>query len=421
MLNKRVLIFSNNPISKSNSNGRTLLNMFDGEDADKLAQFYLQAGEPDFSACSRFFFSSDSAVVKAFLKKRSAGREVCTSEFSLGNGVKASSSKRKVGRNPFTMLVRNFFWNRKIWREEFDKWVHDFAPECILLQAGDSPFLYNISLEYAKKYSIPLVVYNSEDYYFKNYNYFRKSGLTAVLYPLFRTTLKRAVKKVMDYASTSVYISEDLASLYYKEFEKPSEYIYTSTDVLPNAENISQNAFSYLGNLGIDRHIGLVKIAEALAEIDSSYKLDVYGKIPNDDVKKAFDSCTAINYKGFISYDDVKRVIANSRLLFHTECTDPFYCKDVKYGFSTKIPDSLASGTCLVIFAPEMLACTKYVMQNECGCVITEETQLVEKLREVIFEEAKRDTYIKNALSIVEKNHNIEKNRKKMAEIINRA
>ena len=60
-------------------------------------------------------------------------------------------------------------------------------------------------------------------------------------------------------------------------------------------------------------------------------------------------------------------------------------------------------------------------MQNECGCVITEETQLVEKLREVIFDEAKRDTYIKNALSIVEKNHNIEKNRKKMAEIINRA
>ncbi len=418
MLNKKVLILSNNALNKTNSNGRTLLNFFGDDNVEKLAQFYLQSDSPDFNVCKNYFFASDSTVLKAVLKGKSAGRVV--EETELKNNVTIQGNKSvKVARNPLTMLIRNFFWSRKCWRKDFYAWVSAFKPECVLLQAGDAPFLYNLALEIAKEHKIPMVIYNSEDYYFKDYNYFRNSGITGVFYPLFRSILKTAVKKAVEYASVSIYISDDLKNTYDKEFNWKSVAIYTATEVEPSFVTDKKPIFSYLGNLGIDRHLGLIKIAEALYKIDSNYKLDVYGKLPNENVGKAFENCKALNYCGLVSYDKVKEIISESMLVFHTESTDAFYCKDIRHGFSTKIADSLASGTCFVIFAPEMLSCTKYVKENNCGCVITNEAELEEKLSEVIQNRDLRETYINNALEIVEKNHNFEKNKARFAEIIN--
>lgn len=418
MLNKKVLIFSNNALSKSNSNGRTLLNFFSEDDKPFLAQFFLQNDEPDFAVCENYFFASDKDVLKSVLKHRSAGK-IIEKTAKTENGKNISVQSKKIPRNPLTMIIRNFFWNQKCWRKGFYEWIYKFSPECILLQAGDAPFLYNIALDVAKKINIPLMIYNSEDYYFKNYNYFRDSKATGMLYPLFRAKLKKSIKKVMAYANISVYISEDLKATYDAEFGKPSVAIYTATDIEPVVKTDKKPIFSYLGNLGVDRHIGLVKIANTLNSINPDYKLDVYGKIPNERVSSAFAECEALNYIGLVSYDKVKEVISESLLVFHTESTDTFYCKDIKHGFSTKIADSLASGTCFVIFAPEMLSCTKYIKNNNCGCVITEEDELKNSLKKIIEDEELRDLYIKNALKIVEKNHNSLKNKEKMAEIIN--
>ena len=378
----------------------------------------MQAEEPDFNVCKNYFFASDKAVLKSVLKRNSAGKiiEKTVTENKTFKPIKAS---KKFPRNPFTMLVREFFWNKKIWRKNFYNWVNNFNPECVLLQAGDAPFLYNMSVEIALKYNIPLIIYNSEDYYFKNYNYFKNSGITAIIYPLFRSILKKAVRKALQLASISVYISEDLKKTYDKEFNKNSIAIYTATEVEPNVIENKKPIFSYLGNLGVDRHIGLIKIAKALNKIDPQYKLDVYGKIPNDNVKQAFENCKAINYCGLVGYERVKEVIADSLLVFHTESTDPFYVKDIRHGFSTKIADSLASGTCFCIFAPETISCTKYVIENKCGCVITDDLQLEEKLREIISNNDLRQEYISNALEIVNKNHNLKINQAKFAEIIN--
>ena len=420
MINKRLLIFSNNALSESSSNGRTLKNLLGNDSAENLAQFYLQPSLPDFNCCKNYFFVSDSAVLKAFFKRKSAGKVMQEKDFNVASSKEKSSSvKKSIPRNPLTMIIRNFFWNRKAWRKKFQKWIEEFNPQVILFHAGDAPFLYKMSLYYAKKYNLPMIIYNSEDYYFKDYNYFRDGGITAVFYPLFRRKLKKAVEQVLNYATASVYITEDLQKVYDEEFNKKSYYIYTATDVECCPSECENPIFSYLGNLGIDRHIGLVKIANALAEINPQYKLDVYGKVPNEKVKNAFNNCPALNYKGLVSYERVEAVMGESLLLFHTESTDPFYCKDVCHGFSTKIADSLASGRCFVIFAPEMLSCTKYIKENECGVVITEEHELKRKIQEVLENDRLRTKCIKNALEVVEKNHRADTNKAKMEKIIN--
>lgn len=426
MINKRVLIISNNPLSDTNSNGRTLKNFFEVGDKEKLAQFFIISQWPDFDACGSFFCVTDRGVMRSFFKRKAVGKVIVKRDYEERNqekkeelpSKKQTKKRKKIHKTPLSMLARNFLWNRKKWRGNFYKWVDEFNPEVVFFQAGDSPFLYDLSVNIAKKYNVPLVIYNSEDYYFKDYNYLEEGGFAGICYPIFRKKLKKATQKALDYASLSIYISEDLKNTYDREFNKNSTAIYTSTEVEPCFEKSNEPVFSYLGNLGLDRHVGLIKIANALGEINPEYKLDVYGNA-SEDVKGAFEECSFINYKGFISYDEVQKTIKNSMLVFHTESFDEFYSKDICHGFSTKIADSLASGTCFVLFAPEHLSCSKYIREKDCGVFIGDEAQLKDKLREVIESEEKRNYYIERAIRVVQENHSAEKNRKRFSEIIN--
>ena len=417
MLNKRVLIIANNPLSDTNSNGRTLKNFFAPEDRDKLAQMYIHGGVPDFSACSRYFRVSDRDVLRSLLRRTSAGRCIEADEVEAISGEVAVAKRSK--KTPFRMLVRSFLWERRGWRKEFYRWVESVNPEVVLLQAGDSPFLYHLARKIAQSRKIPLVIYNSEDYCFQKKNYMQARGLLPLLYPIFRRKLKKAVKKALLYASCSVYISEDLKDAYDAEYGRPSEYIYTATTMQSADGNTAEGVFSYLGNFGYGRYKMLVKIAKTLSAIDPEYKLDVYGKIPNEEVAAAFETCPAIRYRGLVDYGTVCRVMRESTLLFHAEGFDKRFRAAVRHGFTTKIADSLASGSCFVIFAPPELSCTKYLAENECACVISEEADLEPKLREVIENKELRAALIARAKEVAKENHDAEKNRAKMARILN--
>ncbi|MBQ7907214.1 MAG: glycosyltransferase [Clostridia bacterium] len=417
MINKRVLIISNNALSDGNSNGRTLKNFFCTDDKEKLAQFFIQPDTPDFDVCEKYFCATDGQVLKSFLKGRSAGSVIEKKE-DKESGIQAKASKKKR-RTPFTMLLRNFLWQRKKWRTGFYRWVEEYQPELVLLQAGDAPFMFDLAVEISKKYGAPLVIYNSEDYYFKDYNYFRNSGVWGMFYPTFRRTLRKATKKAIEHASLSIYISEDLKNTYDKEFSKPSEYVYTATDVVPSESCQKESVFSYLGNLGLNRHLGLIDIGNALNQINPAYKLDVYGKLPNEQVGKVFESAEGISYKGLISYEEVKEVIGKSMLVFHTESFEDFYVKDIRHGFSTKIADSLASGTPLVVYAPESISCSKYLKENDCALVVSKKESLLEELRRMINDKEAREAYVQKALSIVEKNHRRENNQRKVESLLN--
>ena len=169
MLQKKILIIANNPLSDTNSNGRTLKNFFGAEDRDKLAQMYIHGGVPDFAACNQYFRVSDRDVLGAFLRRTSAGRKVEVNEVEAISCEVATAKGSK--KTPFRMLVRSFLWECRVWRKRFYQWVESVNPEAVLLQAGDSPFLYLLARKIAKSRNIPLVIYNSEDYCFQKKNY----------------------------------------------------------------------------------------------------------------------------------------------------------------------------------------------------------------------------------------------------------
>lgn len=276
----KVLVIGNECFSNSNSNGRTLKNFFIGWPKENLAQFYIHDCVPDKSVCDNYFQVSDKQALNAFLGRKNS--DDGAKDTSLPN------ARTTQGRNALTMLVRTVIWNSNRWKKYgFDKWVDSFSPDLIVVQVGDSPFTLRLSRKTAKKRRIPIVLYNSENFYFKKYDYFRATGFPHLLYPLFRKVYRSELKAIIKSAEKSVYICEPLERDYKAIFNKPSETIYTATEMTA-LDNAKHDGFtvSYLGNMGVGRHRPLIEVGEALQSISENYYLDVYGSVPNSDIEK---------------------------------------------------------------------------------------------------------------------------------------
>lgn len=413
----KCLVISHNCFSKSGSNGRTLANFFSCWPKESLAQFYISNEIPDSDVCNNYFRVTDVEALKAFYKCRQVGtiikkEKILIDEENLyWNNLYVKHRKKR----PINYVVRNLIWDSNRWKSKvFEKWLDDFKPDVVVLQLGDYAFMLRIALGIAKKRNIPLVIYNSEDYYFKDINSF------SLLYHFYRLDYKRQVRKLISYSSHSIYNSEMLQQTYQQEFEHQSSVIMTSTDVTPAKDKKvhSPIVVSYLGNLGVGRHEPLIEIAKALHHLDSDIYLDIYGKIPNKEVEKTLKECDGIRLKGFVSYEEVIDIMKSSDLLVHAENFSDFYRWDLKHAFSTKIADSLASGTCFFVYAPENTALTNYLLTNQVACVVTEADNLLSTLSELLKKPAIRKQYTEKALKLVKESHEIGKNREIFREIL---
>ncbi len=415
----KLLVLANNSLSENNSNGRTLAGFLKGWDKESIAQIYISGEIPSSKVCDNFFQITDVAVLKGFFKKNTIGNQVSNAVETNNN---SDVNKLSKGKSILKIVLRDILWGTNVWwNKKLKDWINDFSPDILLFFAGESVFTYKMAMKIAKYCDVPIVVYNSEAYYFKEKNYLKNGGvLSDLIYPLFHSDYRRIFRKLMKKAVHTVYINDKLKNDYDNEFNLPSTTIYTASDVGLGCEKEQNSSpvVSYLGNLGVGRHIALVEIAEALKSVNSDYKLNVYGKIPNDNVKKAFDNCSAINYCGLIPYSEVLEVMHKSDLLVHGESFDDFTVWDLKYAFTTKVADSLSCGTCFFVYAPKELACTEYLLKNECACVVTDKNELRKSLEQILTDEKLRNEYIQKGLEIARRNHNSEKNCEKFKEIL---
>lgn len=407
-----VLVISNNSLSENNSNGRTLSGFLRGWSKENIAQIYISGELPESEVCDRFYQITDKSVLKGVFCKKNVGMPVANNYDS--QKIRAAQSLRAVKKSILKLMLRDLLWSSNVWwNKKLKEWILEFSPDIILFFAGESKFTYKIALKIADFCNLPIVVYNSEGYYFKEKNYLKNGSVFSdAIYPFFHTSFKRIFKKLMYRSVHAIYINDKLKSDYDKEFNMPSTTIYTASNVKEcrNEEQHSKPQVSYLGNLGVGRHLALIEIAKALNEINKDYKLDIYGKITNEQVKKAFDECPEINYCGMVPYREVISIMHKSDLLVHGESFNDFYCWDLKYAFTTKIADSLSCGTCFFVYAPESLACTEYLIKNKCACVVTDRRYLKKELYRILNDEGYREQYVENALKIADKNHNSDLN-----------
>ncbi len=407
----RVLVVSMNAFSYGNTNnGKVLSQYFSEWDPDCLAQFFVSNETPDFPVCRRYYRVTDKQALRSFVTGKRYGKTMTATD----TPTPVSASMGVGTRSPLKRLIRDTVWNaRRWWGKDFDRWIDDFAPEIVLVMVGGSSFIPNIALRIAKKRRLPLVIYNTESYYFD-----RPQKGDGLLYRVYRAEGNRALRKLMAYSSHEIYLNDALNELYATAFGKRGTVIYQSTEVKPSTRASNDPpTFSYAGNLGLKRHRSLIEIGKTLQAISPDYVLDIYGSAGHT-ATNDLNMAAGVRYHGRVPYEQVAQVIENSDFLLHTESFDPAVYKKLRTAFSTKIGDSLASGKCFVVYAPESLACVEYLKQNDCACVITDPSVLCERLRELIEDKALQQRYIQNALATASRNHNTQRNAEMMREIL---
>lgn len=402
---KRILILSNACFSDSDSNGRTLRLLFRGYSPENLAQFFVY-GTPDFTACDHYYRVSDRDAMNSFLRGREYGKaiarqneEAFMKNENVSAGKKEKNIRKKIRKTPLSMLAREIVWKLGKWNgESLSAWIDEFKPNEVFISIADNTFLIRLAIEIVQKYGIPLYVYSTESYCFKNYNYVTKRP--SLFYEFFYAWLKSAYRKAEPHVTLGIFNTPLLMDTYGKHYAYPCKCVFSPSniDFIENSELQGKVRVSYLGNLGVGRHAALVELADVLGQICSGAKLDIYGKLPENQEEKAkILDCANIVYKGFVDYQEVVRVIHESTLLVHAELNDEFYSKDLKYAFSTKIADSVCSGTPFLIYARRDLAETDFLIRNECAFVASDREELNRVLSTALSDIQERKRIVRNA------------------------
>lgn len=393
-MRKRILVITNACFSNEDANGRTFLNIFYNEQFEDIAQFFVY-GIPNNSLCKKYYQVSDQMALKSFLLRQATGGIK-----NIQPAVVLSSRRKKNTHTALKSLIREIVWKYGAWNStQLEQWIDGFKPTHLFLSLADNAFLVDLARGISEKYKIPILAYSTEDYYFKDH-YFA-TGEKSWCYSILQKKIKTSFKKCEPYIERAFFNTPLLADLYRSEFSFPCRYIFPKSKIdWVNADQTKEvPRVSYVGNLGIDRHKALMEIADSLHQIDRRLKLNVYGKIP-DDVKDEFLANTSINYCGYVDYIKTIDLLHQSDLLVHAEYNNEYYNRTLRYAFSTKIADSVCSGTPFLIYGHHALAGVQFLKEQNCAFVVHEKENLVEALKCALLNQEARITVQKQALYV---------------------
>ena len=401
----RLLLLSNNPVSLTNANGRTLKNLLYFFKSEELAQIYTTGESYDSSFCSSFLGISDGEVIKSFFK-RSA---VISDKKKVGEAEETSSPSGKKGKKTaLTMLLRDIVWsNCRSVKKKILSFAKEFSPDAILFQMGDAAFTVKYASFLAKNLNIPLFVYNTEDYYFKDYDFMKKNGKKTFFYRIFHRKFCKAVDDMMKLKPKTVYNCEGLKDLYNKKFSDNGIVIYNSSSFKPKKDAIKNGLILYAGNLGVGRHKSLIKLSKLLKKVESDAVITVYGNASKE-VLDDFAAADNIDYRGFVDYDTVCSLLSGAKLLVHVESFDEYFVKDSRYAFSTKLSDYCAAGVPMLLYLND--TCEAYSFFTKNGGAFVVKGEETDSVYHALFDEEKRLATVKRAKELFEIYNDPEKN-----------
>lgn len=424
----RVLIVSHNVLAKNTSMGKTLNTYFGGWDRDAIAQLYFHSEVPTNPLCENYFRYTDMDALKSILHRHRKGtvlkagdlRPERTDAADTGNLQNVYNYGRK--RLPAIYLARDTVWKLSGWiHSGVCEWVEAFRPEVIFFASGDYVFPYRIIQTLVKRLEIPYVVCCFDDYYLCNRNEGKFLGR-------FRQNLyMRTVRKTLEGAARILTVNDAMADSYSKAFGRKCGVLYTAAEMPEDpdeTDTAGKAGIAYLGGLGLGRERQLTEIADAMRECRENgipEKLDVYSAETDPEILGRLQANPGIRFHGQVSADRVAGIMRKNRAVIHTESFDPRIREIVRFSLSTKIADSLASGTCLLAYGPAEAASVDYLIRNRAAFTATSPEELRQVLPRVFTDEDEYRRIASNSRELARKNHDSRKIREYMRTVLTEA
>lgn len=394
----KVLLISHNPFSTYQSMGKTFASLFSSFRKEELCQLYIFPSFPDIDAAESYYRITDRDAIKRICPAVHAGGEVAVHAYQ--GSMIANETDRKIytkssNQAPLKRLLRDVIWKLSRWYSaDLQQWLDRESPTCIFLAPGYAKFIYDIALTISRRRNIPIITYICDDNYFLN-----RPG--TLLGQIQLDLLQRKTRQIMDCSKLVVSISREIADQYSRTFSVNSEVIMTGAgfDVAQTAVVTDIKAFSYFGNLDLNRDKSLADIGRVLDEINEqcgkTYCLNVYTR---SEVPVAFADVKSIRMCGFLAGDAFIHAFQNAGCLVHVEAFDEKSIDLVKGSVSTKIADSLASGIPLLAYGPAGVASMEHLRRNNCAFLAGDYESLKLIIGELLTDFEKRKIILGNAL-----------------------
>ncbi|MBQ9737105.1 MAG: hypothetical protein IJV86_01715 [Clostridia bacterium] len=394
----------------------TYSNLFSTMEEYNISNIYIREELPNDPCCKRYFQIRESQIIKGLLKRTTkTGREVeCgaleTEKDTEGIARQRDFYNKQRGRFYYTKkLIREAIWLLSPWKsKELDLFLKEVKPDIIIFSM-EGYIHFNRICRYAlKKTKAKGIGYFWDD----NFTYKQRPGNIGYMVLRFfqRNSLKKLSKKTNAFWAIAPKTKKEADEFFEIDcilLPKPMEREVSKQESREIEEPVKM---FYAGNLMIGRLDSVKLIAEIFEEINKDkirMSLDVYTStlIPEELKKQG----KGIEFHEPVSQSEVLRLQQNADVLLFAEAITGKERKAARLSFSTKIPDYLSCGKCIIAVGDKDIAPMEYFESEGVALCAENEEELRENLRRILTEPHIMKEYGEKARLCALKNHSKDK------------
>ncbi len=374
--NKKVLIISNNVLSHTRNNGKTILSFIDGLDAGSISQLYFNGEKPSVAGYS-YYQLSDRDVIKGIFNANRRGRFWNNFETDEKPDAKSGGSVKKRP-SPLARLARDILWLGRWKSKKLISWLDKNSPDVIFFVAGDSGFSYNIVKYVAGRYKARLVTYITDDYIMPR-------SREKLIDKIRRFYIRRKMLSCISRSDAYFTVSGIMQKEYGKLTGKQSKIIMNMTPPLLD-ENLN-SAYSdcerrvmiYTGSLYYGRDGVLGRIAEACEKYNltcneekEKVAIKIYSNSAVTEEGRTVFERECCKFCGSLNPTELKEAFNSADVLLFVESFDPMMQEKTRYSLSTKVPEYMSVRKPIFAVGPSGIGSIDY-LSDVAFCAFSED------------------------------------------------
>lgn len=367
---KKLLIISNNVLSETNNNGKTILSFVRDTENLSVAQIYFSGEVPKVGGYN-YFRISDKDVIRGLFRHSRRGKVVHAETQKQGSDD--FSIRKAVGRNDVTLAAREALWWKKWKSRGLVEWLDAYRPDAIFFVAGDTLFPYAICEYIKKRYNAPLSVYVTDDYIMPRPE-------ETVLHGMRRRSIRKHMVKILKMASTFYTVSQLMRETYLRELHRDSMVAFNMSDDLYDNSVVKKEkeiVLTYTGSFYYGRANTLGRLALAIQDYnkkhpEASARLLLYSNTePSDEIRKTICIPGASEYKGSLNQTQLRDRLNTSDILVFVESFEKDQIEKIRFSLSTKVSEYLSVEKPILAIGPSGTGSMDY-LSDVAFCVTSE-------------------------------------------------
>lgn len=417
----KILILGNF-VNLSWGGGITLFNLFKDWPKDKICIAGDRIEKDGIEICERYYrLGNDEYIRKWPLNKFQPDNKSGIVNISLENlektdfkeyGIKrlnVSKNKKQLIRKILHFFgLHNYFFQLKI-SDNFIQWVKQENPDLIYIQPLPENIDFDIQLY--KKLKIPYVIHLMDDWH----KISKKPGLSRLYW---NGHINNGFKYLLKNASGLMSICQSMSDEYKKRFGHDFKPFHNCIDVKfwekdrKKTWDIRNNKFIilYAGRIGKGTSKSLItfgKAVEKCVENGLPVEFHLQSNLIPDNYLSHFKKLKHTKLLSYISYSDLPKKLASADMLLLPMDFDRKNLKFIHLSMPTKVPEYMASGTPVLVFADNSTALYKYASSGNWAFTVNRnsEKELIKSIDVIFHNLQKRERIAKNALKIVDEFH----------------